>query len=157
LGWRLLRRGKHFGMGYVIWPVSLVRYFEFPFTLKCLGSTTGEWLDVSSPHMFSFFQAQHCPSARITIINPDPQDIARTDRVLDAARFTTVQTHCAGADWIPASGRKFDGIWSISVIEHISGAYEDDRAVRMMYEALKPGGRLILTFPVDRSAWDEYV
>jgi SAM-dependent methyltransferase len=58
----------------------------------------------------------------------------------------------ACASW-PA---QFDCVWSLSVIEHVCGRYDDRAALRFMWEAVRPGGRLIVTVPVDRKPWDEY-
>ncbi|MBE0677027.1 MAG: hypothetical protein IH591_20405, partial [Bacteroidales bacterium] len=51
----------------------------------------------------------------------------------------------------------FNTIWSISVIEHINtNGLTDSDAARIMFNALKPGGRLIITVPVDKPGWIEY-
>ncbi|CAN5491169.1 hypothetical protein BH24CHL9_BH24CHL9_11990 [soil metagenome] len=49
----------------------------------------------------------------------------------------------------------YDSIWSISVLEHIPGDGDRD-AMPILWEALRPGGRLLITVPVDRQPWDEY-
>jgi cyclopropane fatty-acyl-phospholipid synthase-like methyltransferase len=51
---------------------------------------------------------------------------------------------------------QFDAAWSISVVEHITGTYDDRDTMRWLFRSLRPGGRLIVTVPVDRQAWDEY-
>ena len=55
-----------------------------------------------------------------------------------------------------SDGKTYDCIWSLSVVEHIAGQYDDRYAIQAMYKALEPGGRMILTVPVDRLFWDEY-
>jgi SAM-dependent methyltransferase len=156
LGWRLLRAGCRSGVPYLITPVALTRYYEFGFTQRCLPTTPGAWADVSSPRLFSFYAASKFPSASILMLNPDEADLRNTNRVIAAAKLRNIQTLNAAVDWLESAQQRFDCIWSISVIEHISGAYADDRAARLMFDALRPGGRLILTVPVDRTAWDEY-
>src|SRR4051812_42649615 len=57
LGYTLIRRGQRNGIGYVMNPVSLLRYFEFSFALSCLKKNPGECLDVSSPRLFAYYVA----------------------------------------------------------------------------------------------------
>ena len=52
--------------------------------------------------------------------------------------------------------RKFDVIGAFDVLEHIA---EDDVVLQQMFQAVKPGGGLILTVPQHRFLWsivDEY-
>jgi cyclopropane fatty-acyl-phospholipid synthase-like methyltransferase len=106
--------------------------------------------------MFSLYVASQFPQASILMINPDAADLAQSDRVIAAAGITNIRTSPAGVHEVCRGDQKYDCIWSISVIEHIAGDYEDDGAVKMMFEALRPGGRLILTTGTDRTAWNEY-
>jgi hypothetical protein len=156
LGYRLLRHGQKNGIGYVINPVSMIRYFEFAFALKCLKSDPGECLDVSSPRLFSYYAAAHFPEAKIHMINPDGPDIEHSALVVRRMDWKNVTTAHTGVDAIAREGRTYDTIWSISVIEHIAGKYDETWALRLMYGCLRPGGRLIVTTTADRNAWDEY-
>jgi hypothetical protein len=72
-----------------------------------------------------------------------------------ALNLSNVSVEPCAIDGI-SGGSRFDCIWSLSVVEHISGSYDDSTAVAMMYNLLVPGGRLILTVPVDRRYWREY-
>lgn len=72
-----------------------------------------------------------------------------------ALSLSNLSFEACAIDRVAGSGR-FDCIWSLSVIEHIAGAYDDRAAVAMLYSLLAPGGRLILTIPVDREYWLEY-
>jgi SAM-dependent methyltransferase len=50
----------------------------------------------------------------------------------------------------------FDRIVSISVIEHVSNN-DDSEVMREMWRVLKPGGLLILTFPVKKIYEEEFI
>src|SRR5262245_9393344 len=53
LGWQLLRRGERAALEYLLTPVSIIRYFEFPFVWNCLPEHPRRCLDLSSPRLFS--------------------------------------------------------------------------------------------------------
>jgi SAM-dependent methyltransferase len=133
-----------------------MRYIEFPFALSCLPNVAGNCLDISSPRLFSLYVAKNHRTKSLTIVNPDPKDIAATVRSVDALNLRDVTTRVCAVHELLNEAARYDCIWSISVIEHIAGDYDDREAVRYMYGALAPGGRLILTIPVDRRSWDEH-
>lgn len=155
-GWKLLRRLERSGFGYLLNPVSSFRYFEFPFALSALPSAPGRCLDVSSPSLFSFYVSQRCRPVSIWMINPDEKDIRLSASAVKKLKISNIRTDSCGVEALKDSRETFDTIWAISVIEHISGDYDDRWAVQRMYNALTAGGRLILTFPVDRQFWEEY-
>ncbi len=156
LGRRLLIRGVAAGLGYVLTPVSSLRYFEFPFALACLPEQPGRCLDVSSPRLFSLYVARRFPAASIRMINPDARDISHTARIVSRLRIGNLSTERCGVETLATPGPSYDCIWSLSVVEHISGACDDRQAVKLMHDTLVDGGRLILTVPVDREFRDEY-
>jgi SAM-dependent methyltransferase len=155
-GWKLIWRLSRAGFAYLINPVSSFRYFEFPFALSSLPLKPGRCLDVSSPNLFSFYVSQKCHPTSIWMINPDKKDIQHSTRVVEKLKISNIRTDCNGVDVLEGSPAAFDSIWAISVVEHISGKYDDSYAVRLMYNALAPGGHLILTVPVDRQFWEDY-
>lgn len=156
LGFRMLLRRARPSISYLMAPVSSTRYFEFPFAYECLPDDPRKCLDVSSPSLFSFYVARAKPSAEIRMINPDRTDCGHTQSVL--SRLGPQNLHLEALDLRSAlsDGKTYDCIWSLSVVEHIAGEYDDRYAVRAIYEALEPGGRMILTVPVDRLFWDEH-
>lgn len=156
IGARLLLRGWRIGAELLLRPVESVRYFEFPFTRGCCPDNPRRCLDVGSPRLFSLYSARRWPKATIRMINPDSQDVATTARIARELRITNLQFGVCGVEALATDRAQHDCIWSISVVEHIAGRYEDREAVRWMYDALAEGGRLILTVPVDRSFWEEY-
>lgn len=156
VGWRLLAKRSLAGAGYLLTPVNIVRYFEFPFAYSCLPSSPGRCLDVSSPRLFSLYVASKKPSAFVRMINPDPGDIRRTASIVSKLALKNVRTENFGVDALSGNCDAYDCIWAISVAEHISGGHDDTDAVKLMYGSLRRGGRLILTVPVDRSFRDEH-
>jgi SAM-dependent methyltransferase len=144
------------GGGYLLRPVSITRYFEFDFALNCLPSDGGICLDISSPRLFSYYVAEKKLANAISIFNPDAKDARLTEKIAVGLAMRNISITCTDVKTLINSSEIYDNIWSISVIEHISGKYDDTYAIRLMYNALKKGGFLILTFPVDRQFWEEY-
>jgi len=159
LGRRLMFSGNYGVIREAVWllinPVSITRYFEFPFVLECLPGAPGRWLDVSSPRLLSLYVADNNLAEELHVINPDPRDLSATTAILNQLGCSRAKCYCAYVHEALSETSGFDCIWSISVIEHISGTYSDSEAFKMMYEALKPGGRLIITVPVDRTFYEE--
>jgi hypothetical protein len=162
LGRRLLARLTPGCLGYLVAPVSNVRYWEYPFAMECLPPDPRVCLDVSSPRLFSYYVSERYPRAVIDMLNPDPQDFAFSRDTARRIGLRNLHVRQSGADVLAGQpvadmhGPPYDAIWSISVIEHIAGAYDERQALRWMWGALRPGGRLILTVPVDRAHEDEY-
>ena len=155
LGRDLYLANSRYGLSYLLTPVNIVRYWEFPFTAKWIPDF-GRFLDVGSPRLIDLFVARRAPRAEVTVLNPDARDLEQTRAIARAAGITNIACEAAGADWLADHPGAFDCIWSISVIEHIHGTYTEGTALKWMYQALKPGGRLIVTFPVDRRHVIEY-
>lgn len=146
LGWRLLLSGAPWGLGWVANPVSVVRYFEFDFARRCLQDARGTLLDIASPRLFSLWMARR-GAGRITMLNPDRSDLARSQESARRLGLASIDFEAAGADVLAGRVERYDAIWSISVMEHIEGAYDERHALRLVWAALKPGGRLVVTVP----------
>jgi SAM-dependent methyltransferase len=154
---RMIARGNfRVGLTYLLTPVNIVRYFEFPFALSCLAEGLGDCLDVASPRLFSLFAARKHPTASIRVINPDPRDLSCTARAAKSLRLNNIFTECVAVERLKYTACQYQSIWSISVVEHIAGETADTDAMCTLYKALEPGGRLIVTVPVDRKFWLEY-
>ena len=159
-GIRLLLKGERGGRALLLTPVNIVRYWEFAFAWEALGGRGGSCLDVASPRLFSMRVASRRDGVHVRILNPDGQDAGLTRRLarrLDLAQLVTEVLPVEALD-----DRRYDVIWSISVLEHIAGDAGDTEAFRRLYGALASGGRLIVTVPVARRyeiesrAHDEY-
>ena len=154
-GRKLLLHYPRSGIVSLLHPVTNVRYFEFEFALSSLPVNCSRCLDVSSPRLFSLYVATQRPWTHVHAINPDAKDLSETTQMAKALNLSNLIFDPCAIDSLAGDGR-FDCIWSLSVVEHISGAYDDSAAVAMMYNLLVPGGRLIVTIPVDRRYWLEY-
>ena len=137
-------------------PISIVRYFEYDFIESNLKIKDGDKiLDVSSPYLFGFFIAMR-EKVEYNYINPDRGDLdqlsTKANKLKFLGKYKTSQIDVLD---LPYQSEYFDNIISISVIEHIDKD-KDSHAVSEMWKALKPGGRLILTFPVSKSYYEEF-
>ena len=156
LGWRLISGGEFSGIRFVLVPVNNVRYFEFSFVKEALPIHSQYCLDVSSPALFSLFMASQVSEMTIMMINPDSRDISKTTTIVEKLDVPNVYPSVKAIHELQPPTDRYDCIWSISVLEHISGAYDDSQSMRILYAALKSGGRLIITVPVDQQFWIEY-
>lgn len=157
LGRRLLLRGIHSGLGFLLTPVQAFRYHEFDFANRWLSVGAGRFLDLSSPRLFSLFQAWRNPDAEILMLNPDREDIAASERFRRALGCGRLSTRLAGVEALEGLSRPFDAVWSISVIEHIVQTDGDAQALERLWRLVKPGGRLVISVPVGRTAFHETV
>ena len=156
IGLRLLRRGSQLGFQYLVTPVSITRYFEFEFVSAHIPRPSRHCLDVSSPRLFSLHSAAAHPEASVDMLNPDVEDAETSRSIVARLGFSNVRVRSDPVSSLKGKARTYDCIWSISVVEHIDGDDGDMEAMQLMYRALRPGGRLIVTVPVDRTFWREY-
>ncbi|MEI6563416.1 MAG: class I SAM-dependent methyltransferase [bacterium] len=157
LGWEMYRNNTNLPWDLLVTPVSSTRYYEFNFARECLPADPGVCLDVSSPILFDFYVARNYPSARLHMINPDTRDMDRTRAYMRNLTLPPIHTDVSDVSRMPACPGGYDTIWSLSVVEHIQGeTANDSTAVKAMFDALRPGGRLILTVPTDKSFQVEY-
>src|SRR5205807_1331699 len=112
------------------------------FTLDCLPRVPGRWLDVSSPRLLSLYLGNTMPQMRLELLNPDRTDLDETIATAAQLGLTTLTARSGGVDSLSKCREAYDCIWSISVVEHIAGEYDDTQAMKWLYGALKPGGRL---------------
>jgi len=156
LGFKLLFKGKP-SLKLFFNPVSIVRYFEFDFVSSCIdNSDNKDILDVSSPYLFGFFISEK-NNCNYHYINPDKKDLANVKLLVNKIKFAgNYLTECLDAKKIHYPDNKFDRIVSISVIEHVNN-HGDSEVMREMWRVLKPGGLLILTFPVKKDYDEEFI
>lgn len=157
LGWKLLFKGT-FSLKLLLNPVSIVRYFEYDHAVKSFTNLSHKKiniLDISSPYLFGFYITLK-NNVSYTYINPDKNDLARVKKFsYKLLRNKEYKTGFGDATNLDFPDKTFDAVISISVIEHI-GKDGDLLAIKEMWRVLKPGGILILTFPVSRMFFNEY-
>lgn len=155
LGSKLFFKGK-ISPRLLLNPVSIVRYFEFDFTDKCLQLMHGmKILDVSSPYLFGFYQSDKS-ELEYHYINPDQRDLANVISLSSKTRFTgNYIAQKMDALKLIYPDNHFDRVISISVIEHIADN-GDSVAVKEIWRVLKPNGLFILTVPVKKNFEIEY-
>jgi SAM-dependent methyltransferase len=177
--WKLYREGaalgrRQFGragiacaglkrsLGFVIQPVeNWSRYPELRSALDLLADIgEGERvLDLGSPKMLGFLlAARHAATFRLT----DLWDTA-VDEVRELERAN--RAHLAGrvelatADLTALAGHadgEFDRVFSVSVIEHIEDLAAVYRGLNEMARVLRPGGRAVVSVPVEPAYRAEY-
>lgn len=151
LGLLRLLSGHRDAVELLLHPMESVRYFEFAAVKSLLPVNLGRCLDVSSPRLFSLV-VKRTKDPAILIANPDESDLALTEQLFATAglRDCLISFSAKDAASLSVTGYRFDTIWSISVLEHVAGANSDLDALQALYGLLAPGGRLIITVPVDR-------
>lgn len=136
-------------ISYAICPLESTRYVEFAYSLCCIdryGIQTSKTLDVSSPFMLAYLLSGFGEVVK-TDINNDERRYIRESNNLSFKKEDATRMSFADAS--------FDFVYSISVIEHIYEAYCG--AVGEMLRVLRPGGYLVLTFPVGRKHQEEWL
>lgn len=156
MGWSLIRKAKFSGIRWVLVPVNITRYFEFAFVAKYASLSPQKCLDVSSPGLFSLYFASNNPDTAVRMMNPDKRDIDGTAAIAELLHIPNLHLQNGALDQIMHTANRYDCIWSISVLEHIAGEYDDRQSMQMLYSRLRKGGRLLVTVPVDREYWIEY-
>jgi len=156
LAFKLLLKGK---LSFKLFfnPVSIVRYFEYDFVESCIGNVDdNNILDVSSPYLFGFFISAKI-NCNYHYINPDKKDLENVRSLAKKINFIgNYLTDCLDAKKLNYPDNKFERIISISVIEHVNNN-GDSEVMREMWRVLKPGGLLILTFPVKKVYEEEFI
>jgi len=153
--WRHYDLAPH-AIDLLLSPVGVSRFFEFDFVARNLSTNSEQMLDISSPRLFSLYQASLRPSLQVTMSNPDTRDIAITQKLSHILGLKNVTTKNLAVSALAASNQKYDDVLSISVLEHIAGEDGDILAIKALAGMVRQGGRLIVTVPVDRSYVEEY-
>jgi 2-polyprenyl-3-methyl-5-hydroxy-6-metoxy-1,4-benzoquinol methylase len=162
LGFRnLIKNGLALGAkktaGKILQPVnSFTRFPEYAFFAdKIADYAAGQWgrplrvLDVGSPKLFGLWlAASFNVEVTLTDIDVGAVEEARTlwnavKRPVGAARFGVLDARNIGG--LP---ERYDVVYSMSVIEHVTDSDGDALAVKEMTRVMKPGGLLLLSFPL---------
>lgn len=138
------------------WPFDSTRYVEFDFAWRRLADLmAGRLLDVSSPRLLPLLLADDRPELKVDLINPDGDDLALTDRLVDGMRLRPrVTTQAVLAEQAGFPSGAFQAVTCVSVLEHLPDPAE---AIRNLWTWVAEGGRLIVTLPVAAQGVAEYV
>lgn len=145
LGWQMSLRGLREGPRLLLQPVDFLRYYEFSFVEEALRGVSGPVLDVSSPSLLSLYLAACQPLLKIRISNPDARDSSAIAARVERLGLERIEVTNLDIQALAAEQRRYQAIWSISVLEHIAGTDEDGRALAALAGCLEPGGRLCVT------------
>ena len=145
--------------GLLTAPMDTFRYFEFDFFWRSVSKcdSMGDYLDVSSPRMFSLRVITSCKMHRAVILNPDTKDLSATVRLFDTIGIGNrceFRSNLIGE--LKEAPGSFDTVVCISVLEHIPHD-ASIIALKTMWELLKPDGRLLLSVPCATAAFEEYI
>jgi SAM-dependent methyltransferase len=154
-GLRLLCRKLEFKESYrqIVKPLDSVRYFEFSFMNDYypVGAPLRQ-LDVSSPRYWLMLCAKK-HDVHIDALNPDSKDLGQTIDLMAKVDLTNRFSFLPNLISDIPSNKEYDLITCMSVLEHIPN---DQKAVQTMWDALRPGGVLMLTVPCARHTYEEY-
>ena len=162
LGGRALLRGGGKEAAWRIWmPLDIDRVVELPWAGRMVGAEApARVLDLASPKLLAAWLAQHT-SASVVATDLWPTEIERWRRLIRASdpsgrRFRRLTLETADGTALDYEDGSFDAAYSVSVIEHIPGD-GDGNAMSELARVLRPGGRLILTFPYRKRLEEEWV
>lgn len=142
----------------LIAPLDSFRYFEFHFgNLFLKGLNIENYLDVSSPRYLPAYLIEKKNIQKAILINPDKKDISSTQEIFKKLNLGgDSQLINALIDNVNLQPKSFDLITSISVLEHIPSEYIKN-AIQQIVKLLKPGGHLLISVPVAKKAFEEYI
>jgi SAM-dependent methyltransferase len=142
---------------YLIRPVNYWRAVEYKTVLAEAGFRAGDRvLDVGSPKLLSAFLAERLG---VEVYATDIEDyfVPKFTRIRARRRLSPERFHIQIEDGRQMSfpDGMFDGVYSISVLEHIPDD-GDTECIRQIARVLKAGGRCVLTVPFSPTSRSEY-
>ncbi|HEY5973324.1 MAG TPA: methyltransferase domain-containing protein [Geobacteraceae bacterium] len=137
-------------------PMDSTRYFEFhEIFLRKPAVSAKNYLDISSPRLVPLFLLMSSTETSADLINPDLADLQRTEKMMTSLGLQQrCRFHSQLLGAVPLKPASFDLITCVSVLEHIP---DDRQAVATMWNLLRPGGRLVLTFPSMAHPLEQYI
>ncbi|HXG75213.1 MAG TPA: class I SAM-dependent methyltransferase [Gaiellaceae bacterium] len=133
-------------------PLDPVRYVELPWALRALAAVPGERvLDLASPKLLAVALARS--GVHVTSVDELPPEIEAWRRLTRGER--NLELVVADGRALPFADASFDHATSISVLEHVADD-GDATALGELARCVRPGGRIAITLPFARRAWDEY-
>ena len=135
----------------VVVPLDPSRYVELPETMRELAARPGERvLDLASPKLLAVVLARR--GVHVTSVDEHGPEIERWRKL--TPREPNLRLKVADGRRLPYSDGSFDHAYSVSVLEHIPDT-GDVEALNELGRVVRPGGRVVVTLPHARGAWDE--
>lgn len=149
----LLRRGYlREAVVRVVVPLDPSRYLELPWAIEAIGARPGETvLDLASPKLLAVALARR--GVHVTSVDELAAEIEIWRRLTEGEPNLELRVEDGRA--LPFPDGSFDHATSISVLEHIGGD-GDERALAEIARCVRLGGRVAITLPYARSAWEEW-
>ena len=156
-----LPRDPMLGLKRLLLPASYWRTAEFAYVWQRIAPARGmRLLDLGSPKDLAAFLARDA-GCEVVACDILPEAIALSRRYaaaqgIEGAGPGRVQSEVQDGRNLPYADGSFDAAFSVSVLEHIPERGDSD-AIRELVRVVKPGGRIVLTVPYDRTHRDTYV
>ena len=154
-----LRLGLKKSIGKILQPInSYTRFPEYQFIerkIRLRLQTAGpserlKLLDVGSPKCLSLYLAFHL-NVEVYLTDIDEASIREAEVLWNSIRRRAkgvVSFSIQDVRSLEYTDQEFDVVYSMSVIEHVSGRAGDSESMREMARVLKAGGLLLVTVPI---------
>lgn len=139
IGFNVFSMDPVLGLKLILEPIEYIRYVEFQYVLDQLEfDNKSVLLDIGSPKMIGLFLGSKVGKCVLTDvseyfvdnINKEISALVANDRYIVVTQ---------NASTLKYPDNELDGVFSISVIEHIDGA-GDSEAMKELARVLRPGG-----------------
>jgi SAM-dependent methyltransferase len=126
--------------------ISPISFLEFDFAWKAVNAREPiqAYLDCSSPWLFPamLLARRLCLSA--AVLNSDARELEVIERLAKVPRNGRIKPEFRGFNEVYLPGESFDLVTSLSSVARTA---DDVGTVKLLWNALKPGGMLLLSLP----------
>ena len=138
-----LRRAIARAMDQTISPIS---FLEFDFAWKAANSREPiqAYLDCSSPWLFPAMLLARRLCHTAAVLNSNARELEVIERLAREPRHRRVKPVLEGFNEVYLAGESFDLVTSLSWVARTA---DDTGTVKLLWNALKPGGMLLLSLP----------
>jgi SAM-dependent methyltransferase len=142
-GRKELRQAIARAMDRTISPIS---FLEFDFAWKAVNSRepVQAYLDCSSPWLFPAMLLARRRFHNAAVVNSDARELEVIERLAKDPRNGRIKPIFKGFNEIDLAEGSFDLVTSLSWVARTA---DDVGTVKLLWNALKPGGMLLLSFP----------
>jgi ubiquinone/menaquinone biosynthesis C-methylase UbiE len=135
-------------------PVDYMRCAEFDAIIRLMNLSPGDKiLDISSPQWLSIYLAKSNPDISFIYTNILDSELEPFAEISELAGVANIQYQKCDTRELPFPDQSFDGILSVSVIEHIFPEIGGDvTALKEIHRVIRPGGKVWITVPCKQTA-----